>query len=139
MARKTWRAVFAFVATMLVAGGANAVDVTKRSIERSYQSSAVGLLPPPKIAPRSPWQNPYVERLIGSIRRECLDHEIVVDESSLRRVLNSYFEYYDPTRTHLSLDKDAPVPWSIQAPELGRIVELPQVGGLHHRYERRAA
>lgn len=90
-------------------------------------------------APQSPWQNPYVERLIGSIRRECLDHVIVVDESSLRRVLNSYFEYYDHTRTHLSLDKDAPVPRSVQPPELGRIMELPQVGGLHHRYERRAA
>jgi putative transposase len=90
-------------------------------------------------AAQSPWQNPYVERLIGSIRRECLDHVIVLDESSLRRVLNSYFEYYNHTPTHLSLDKDAPVPRSVQAPELGRIVELPQVGGLHHRYERRAA
>ena len=90
-------------------------------------------------APRSPWQNPYVERLNGSIRRECLDHVIVVNESSLRRVLKSYFEYYGYTRTHLALDKDAPVPRSVQRPETGKIVELPQVGGLHHRYERRAA
>jgi putative transposase len=90
-------------------------------------------------APRSPWQNPYVERLIGSIRRECLDHVIVISESSLRRVLKSYFEYYNYTRTHLALEKDAPVPRCVQPPEIGRVVELPQVGGLHHRYERRAA
>jgi putative transposase len=90
-------------------------------------------------APRSPWQNPYVERLIGSIRRECLDHVIVVNESGLQRVLKSYFEYYDYTRTHLALEKDAPVPRRVQPPEIGRVVELPQVGGLHHRYERRAA
>ncbi len=90
-------------------------------------------------APHSPWQNPYVERLIGSIRRECLDHVVVVNESSLRRILKSYFEYYDHTRTHLALDKDAPIPRSVQAPESGRVVELIQVGGLHHRYERRAA
>ncbi len=90
-------------------------------------------------APQSPWQNAYVERLIGSIRRECLDHVIIVDESSLRRVLKSYFEYYDHTRTHLALEKDTPVPRRVQPPEMGRVVELPQVGGLHHRYERRAA
>ena len=90
-------------------------------------------------APQSPWQNPYVERLIGSIRRECLDHIIVFNDAGLRRVLKSYFNYYDRTRTHLSLGKDSPVPRSIQPPELGRVVELPQVGGLHHRYERRAA
>jgi putative transposase len=90
-------------------------------------------------APKSPWQNAYVERLIGSIRRECLDHVIVFNESALRRVLKSYFEYYDHTRTHLSLGKDAPIPRSVQTPDLGTVVELPQVGGLHHRYERRAA
>jgi transposase InsO family protein len=90
-------------------------------------------------APRSPWQNPYVERLIGTIRRECLDHIIVLNETGLRRVLKLYFEYYERTRTHLSLDKDAPIPRRVQPPELGRVVELPEVGGLHHRYERRAA
>lgn len=90
-------------------------------------------------APQSPWQNAYVERLIGSIRRECLNHVIVLDESSLRRILKSYFEYYDHTRTHLALEKNSPVPRSVQPPEWGRVVELPQVGGLHHRYERRAA
>lgn len=89
-------------------------------------------------AAHSPWQNAYVERLIGSNRRECLDHVIVFNETGLPRVLKSYFDYYDRTRTHLALDKDSPIPRSIQPPELGRVVEL-QVGGLHHRYERRAA
>jgi putative transposase len=90
-------------------------------------------------APKSPWQNPYVERLIGSIRRECLDHVIVLNEIGLHRVLKSYFEYYECTRTHLSLERDAPIPRRVQPPELGTVVELPEVGGLHHRYERRAA
>jgi putative transposase len=90
-------------------------------------------------APQSPWQNPYVERLIGSIRRECLDHVIVLNETGLRRILKSYFEYYERSRTHLSLGKDTPVSRPVQAMETGRIVEIPQVGGLHHRYERIAA
>ena len=90
-------------------------------------------------AAQSPWQNPYVERLIGSIRRECMDHVIVFNEAGVRRVLKSYFDYYNNSRTHLALNKDAPMPRKIQPPELGRVVELPQVGGLHHRYERRAA
>src|SRR5258708_23311940 len=88
--------------------------------------------------PRSPWQRAYVERVIGSIRRECLDHVIVFHESSLRRTLDSYFDYYHRSRTHLSLAKDSPEPRSIQPPELGQVVALPQLGGLHHRYERRA-
>jgi putative transposase len=90
-------------------------------------------------APSSPWQNPYVERLIGSIRRECLDHMIVMNESSLRRILKSYFDYYQRSRTHLSLDKDTPESRAVQLPERGPIREVPQVGGLHHRYERCAA
>lgn len=90
-------------------------------------------------APRSPWQNAYAERLIGSIRRECLDHMIVLHEPGLRRLLRSYFKYYGHSRTHLSLAKDAPIPRAIQPPEFGRVVELSEVGGLHHRYERRAA
>jgi transposase InsO family protein len=90
-------------------------------------------------APRSPWQSPYVERLIGSLRRECLDHLIVFNESSLRRTLKSYFDYYHRARTHLSLEKDTPETRPVQTPELGSVVELPEVGGLHHRYERRAA
>ena len=77
--------------------------------------------------------------LIGSIRRECLDHVIVFHESSLRRTLTSYFDYYHRSRTHLSLGKDSPEPRPIQPPEIGPVVAASQVGGLHHRYERRAA
>ena len=87
----------------------------------------------------SPWQRAYVERVIGSIRRECLDHVIVFDERSLRRILSSYFNYYHRSRTHLSLEKDSPEPRPIQPPEIGPVVALPQVGGLHHRYQRQAA
>jgi putative transposase len=90
-------------------------------------------------APQSPWQNAYVERLIGSIRRECLDHVIVLNEAGLRRVLKSYFDYYERSRTHLSLGKDTPISRPIQLAAMGRVVEIPQVGGLHHRYERVAA
>ena len=90
-------------------------------------------------APRSPWQNPYVERLLGSIRRECLDHVLVWNETSLRRILRSYFHYYQTSRTHLALAKDTPVSRAVDRPENGRIVAIAQVGGLHHRYERRAA
>jgi putative transposase len=89
-------------------------------------------------APRSPWQRAYVERVIGSIRRECLDHVIVFRESSLRRMLNSYFDYYHRSRTHLSLGKDSPEPRAVQPPEMGSVEAVPQVGGLHHHYERRA-
>jgi transposase InsO family protein len=90
-------------------------------------------------APRSPWQNPFLERLVGSIRRECLDQVIVWNERSLRRTLQSYFAYYHRSRTHLSLGKDSPEPRAIQPPQMGSVVVVPQVGGLHHRYERRAA
>ena len=90
-------------------------------------------------SPSSPWQNPYVERLIGSIRRECLDHVIVLGERHLRRILAGYVGYYHESRTHLSLEKDAPVPRRVQALTEGAVIALPAVGGLHHRYERRAA
>ena len=90
-------------------------------------------------APRSPWQNPYVERLIGSIRRECLDHIIVLNERHLRRVLSKYFEYYHRSRTHLSLAKDPPETRAVELPEIGPIRAMLQVGGLHHRYTRQAA
>jgi transposase InsO family protein len=90
-------------------------------------------------AAQSPWQNAYVERLIGSIRRECLNHVIVLNESGLRRILRSYFEYYENFRTHLSLNKDAPVSRAVEPPALGQVVEIPQVGGLHHLYTRKAA
>ena len=87
--------------------------------------------------PRSPWQRAYVERVIGSIRCECLDHVIVFNEVSLRRTLHSYFRYYHQSRTHLSLAKDSPEARPIQPVEMGPVVAVPQVGGLHHRYERR--
>jgi len=90
-------------------------------------------------APRSPWQNPFLERLVGSIRRECLDHVIVWNERSLRRTLQSYFAYYQRSRTHLALGKDAPAPRALEPPERGRVVAIPLVGGLHHRYQRQAA
>jgi transposase InsO family protein len=90
-------------------------------------------------AARSPWQNAYVERIIGSVRRECLDHVIIAGERHLRGVLSSYFHYYHKTRTHLSLDKDCPESRPIHPPAAGKIIAFPEVGGLHHRYERRAA
>ncbi len=90
-------------------------------------------------APRSPWQNPYVERLIGSVRRECLDHSIILNERHLRRILGSYFDYYHGSRTHLSLGKDTPDGRPVQPAGSGTVVSLPKVGGLHHRYERLAA
>ncbi|TMB32588.1 MAG: transposase [Deltaproteobacteria bacterium] len=90
-------------------------------------------------APRSPWQNPFAERVIGTIRRELLDHVIVLNEGHLRRRLRSYLGYYHQSRTHLALEKDAPEPRAVEPPDTGRIIALPQVGGLHHRYERRAA
>ncbi len=89
-------------------------------------------------APRSPWQNPYVERLIGSIRRECLNHVIVLNERHLRRILSSYFEYYHGSRTHLSLDRNSPIEREVEPPECGKVIAIPQVGGLHHRYSRAA-
>src|SRR2546422_4530374 len=90
-------------------------------------------------APHSPWQNPFAERLIGSIRRECLDHVLVLGESHLRRILARYFSYYHPARTHLAPQKDSPRVRPVELPEAGRIVEIPEVGGLHHRYVRQAA
>jgi putative transposase len=90
-------------------------------------------------SPSSPWQNPYAERLIGSIRRECLDHMIVLGEQHLRRILTSYSNYYHGARTHLSLAKDAPTPRRIQDLAAGDVVAFAEVGGLHHRYECRAA
>jgi putative transposase len=91
------------------------------------------------IAPRSPWQNAYAERVIGSIRRECLDHVVVIGERHLLGILSKYVDYYNGTRTHLSLAKDAPESRSVQPPSQGRVVAMPRVGGLHHEYLRRAA
>jgi putative transposase len=89
-------------------------------------------------APRSPWQRAYVERVIGTIRRECLDHMIVFNDHCLYRHLQNFY-YYHRSRTHLALGKDSPEPRPVQPPALGRIIAIPEVGGLHHRYERRAA
>ena len=90
-------------------------------------------------APRSPWQNPYVERLIGIVRRECLNHVIVLHERHPRRLLVSHLDYYHRSRTHLSLGKDSPDGRSVPPGGTGKIVPFAQVGGLHHRYERLAA
>ena len=84
------------------------------------------------VAPASPWQNSFAERLIGSIRRECVDHFIVLGEAHLRRILRSYARYYNNIRTHRSLDKDAPVSRSVQ--RIGSIKSHPILGGLHHHY-----
>jgi transposase InsO family protein len=82
--------------------------------------------------PRSPWQNGHAERLIGSIRRECLDHIVVFGEAHLRRILAAYASYYNGLRTHLSLDKDSPSHRFIQ--RFGQIIGRPVLGGLHHEY-----
>jgi transposase InsO family protein len=92
-----------------------------------------------QMSPRSPRQNCYVERIIGTIRRECLNHLVVINEWHLKRIPRSYFRYYHQSRTHLGLNKDSPVPREVQPKESGRILQIAEVGGLHHRYERRAA
>ena len=92
-----------------------------------------------KIAPLSPWQNPFAERFVGTLRRDCLNHVIVLGESHLRRIVRNYLGYYHDCRTHLSLEKDSPEPRAIEPLESGEIIALHQVGGLHHRYTRRAA
>jgi putative transposase len=90
-----------------------------------------------RTAPTSPWQNPYAERLIGSIRRDCLHHFVILNVKHLRRTLASYFAYYHGSRTHWGLDIQCPFPRQVS--RIGRIVEIPQLGGLHHRYQRVAA
>jgi transposase InsO family protein len=90
-------------------------------------------------APRSPWQNAYIERFIGSIRRECLDHVIVLSAAGLQCIVKDYVSYYMRSRTHLSLAKDSPTPRPVMPATAGRIVAVPEVSGLHHRYDRVAA
>ena len=87
-------------------------------------------------APRSPWQSGVIERFIGSVRRECLDHVIMFNANGLQRLLKSYMEYYERSRTHLALQKDAPVSRPVSPSIARRIIAIPQVRGLHHRYER---
>jgi len=106
----------------------------------AYQSRVKNLgMEEVKIAPRSPWQNPYCERVIGSIRREVLDHVIVLNARHLRRVLTAYLSYYHRFRTHLSLDMDCPHPRAVEPPEVGKVMAQPEVEGLHHHYMRQAA
>jgi putative transposase len=89
-------------------------------------------------APHSPRQNAYVERVIGSIRRECLDHVLVLSEEHLRRILKEHFRYYNNSRPHRSLDQNSPVPRSVESSKKGPITSIPEVGGLHHLYQRAA-
>ena len=88
-------------------------------------------------APASPRQNAYAERLIGSIRRECLNHFVILNARHLKRTLGSYFDYYQRSRTHLALAKNSPIPRAISGQ--GKIARIPYLGGLHHRYVRIAA
>ena len=90
-------------------------------------------------APRSPWQNPYCERVIGSIRRECLGIVVVLSERHLHRILTEYLDYYHNSMCHLSLDRNSPMPREAEPPSRGEVVSIPYLGGLHHRYTRRAA
>jgi transposase InsO family protein len=90
-----------------------------------------------RISPRSPWQNPFVERLIGSIRREGLDHVLILNEAHLRRLLRSYVAYYNRSRPHQALENNSPFPRTVQPPPShGWIHAVPEVGGLHHCYQR---
>jgi len=89
-------------------------------------------------APHSSWQNAYVERVIGSIRRECLDHVIVLSEEHLRKILKEYFRYYNNSRPYRSLDQNSPIPRSVESGKKGPVIASPEVGGLHHRYQRAA-
>ena len=120
-------------------GWRNAPRYVVRDRDRVYGARfvqrlrAMGIRDRP-IAPRSPWQNGYAERLIGSIRRDCLDHVVVFGESHLRNLLRSYQRYYNEGRTHLSLCKDAPIPRAVRGS--GHIVVAPILGGLHHQYGR---
>jgi hypothetical protein len=88
--------------------------------------------------PKSPWQNPYCERRVGSIRRDCLDHVIFLNERHLMRILRSYFDYYLNVRPQLSLIRNAPTERDVESPSCGRVIAIPHVGGLHHRYCRAA-
>lgn len=91
------------------------------------------------IAPRCLWQNPYVERMIGTLRRECLDHVIVFNERHLRQIPVEYLDYYHHCRTHRGLDRNSPIPRPVETADAGEVVEFPVIGGLHHRYARKAA
>ena len=89
-------------------------------------------------AHRSPWQNPFCERVIGSIRRDCLDHMMIFSADSLRRLMAEYIRYYNESRTHMSLEGNSPIPREVEPPSKGRVISVPFLGGLHHRYTRAA-
>ncbi len=88
---------------------------------------------------RSPWQNGFAERWIASLRKDCLNHVVAINESQLRRVIRLYVAYYHQNRTHLGLEKDTPEERPIESREMGKVVAIPRVGGLHHRYSREQA
>ncbi|MEI8259124.1 MAG: integrase core domain-containing protein, partial [Deltaproteobacteria bacterium] len=92
-----------------------------------------------RTAPRCPWQNCYAERFVGTLRRELLDYLIVLGERHLLHVVRAYVAYYNEDRPHMALDRDPPVPRPIERPADGRVIAMPRVGGLHHRYARQAA
>jgi transposase InsO family protein len=125
----------------IVARGDLMVDVLDpRSVRRKQRDRVMDLVDTQQrirdrpISPRSPWQNAYVERLIGTLRRECLDHVLIYGERHLRRILTLYSLYYNETRTHLGLGKDTPLRRSVQ--RSGTIVTIPMLSGLHHSYAR---
>ena len=107
-----------------------------RHLDASISALGVEVLRSPVASPQA---NPFVERLIGTLRRDCLDHVIALNERHLRRVIGWYLNYYHDWRTHLSLSMDAPNPRVAHPPDRGRVVAFPEVGGLHHHYERLAA
>jgi putative transposase len=105
-------------------------------VDRTIAAMRLTILKTPARAPQA---NPFVERLIGTLRRECLDHVIVWNERSLRRTLRRFVDYYHEWRPHLSLEKDAPIPRAVQRPACGAVIQVPHLDGLHHHYQRRAA
>jgi hypothetical protein len=126
-----------FVLVLTVSGVLHvcAEDVVDATSLRGPRLSGIEEVP---IAPRSRWQNPYCERVIGSIRRECLDRVIVLNKAHLKRILTDYFEYYHDSRPHLSLDRNSPTPREVEPPSQGEVISIRQVGGLHHRYSHAA-
>ena len=114
-------------------------ELLKLDIDLSEPTIAKYMVHCGRPSPRSPWQNPYVERVIGSIRWECLDHVVISNENHLRKVLRGCIDYYHESRTHLGLNKDCPASRSVEPPGIGKVVAIPQVGWLHHRYTRIAA
>jgi Integrase core domain len=126
------------VAKYRVRGSASPSQTWKTFLaNHAKQIAAIDFFTVPTL-PQSPFQNPYAERVIGSIRRECLDHLIIIGEDHLRRILRDYIDYYHNSRPHQALERNSPTPRKIEAPVKGKVISIPQVGGLHHRYRRAA-